>query len=71
MIENVHVLQAEALQALVEAGEDVFARAPVAVRTVPHCVAGFRRNDEFVAMRGEVVPEETAKVISAEPGGGP
>ena len=53
-VKNVHVIESQALQALVEAGEEVFARAPFAVGSGPHVVTGFGRDDQLVAMGGEV-----------------
>jgi hypothetical protein len=63
MIKNIHVLEAEAFQALVEAGENVLPRAPVAVGAVPHEVAGLGGDDEFVAMRGEILAQHPAEVF--------
>ena len=51
MVENVHVIQAHAFEALVEAGDQVFARAPIPIGTVPHVVARLGRNDQFIAER--------------------
>ena len=42
--------------------EQVLARAPVAVRSGPHVVAGLGRDDELVAVRREVLAEDPAEV---------
>ena len=60
-VEDVDVLQAHALQALVEARQQVLARAPVAVRSRPHVVAGFGGYDELIAVGPEVVGEDPAE----------
>src|SRR6266446_4801452 len=46
-VEDVDVLQAHPLQALVEAGQQVLSRAPDAVRTRPHVPAGLRGDDQL------------------------
>ena len=61
MVENIHVRQSHAAQALVEAGEEVLARAEVAVRPRPHVVAGLGRDQEFVAVRTEVAGQDLTK----------
>ena len=60
-VEDVEVVQAGAREALVQAGEEVLARAPLAVRAVPHQVARLGRHQDLVAVRAEVggvVPAE-------------
>ena len=71
-VEDVDVLQAHALEALVEAGEQVFARSPFAIGPGPHVVAGLGGDDQFVAISAQVVLAGFGRsVSSAEPGGGP
>ena len=53
-VEDVDVVEPHALEALVEAREQVLARAPVAVRAGPHVVAGLGRDDELVAVGPQV-----------------
>ena len=48
-VEDVHVLQAHAFQALVQAGQQILARSPVAVRARPHIVAGLGADDQLIA----------------------
>ncbi len=62
-VEDVDVVEAEAVEALVEAGEEVLARAAVTVGAGPHVVAGFRGDDELVAERLQVVAQESAEVL--------
>src|SRR3712207_7993263 len=52
-VEDVHVLHAHALQALVEAREYMLARAPLAIGPGPHLVARLRGDDELVAIGPE------------------
>jgi hypothetical protein len=62
-IKDIDVIEAHALQALIEAREHVLARAAaLAVRARPHVPAGFRRNQQFVAIRPEVVLEDAPEV---------
>jgi hypothetical protein len=71
-IEDVDVVETHALQALVEAREQVFARAAaLAVRARPHVPAGLAGDDQFVAVGREVAPSGAPKLVSALPYGGP
>ena len=60
-VKNIHVIQPHALERLVEAGQHILARAPFAIRTGPHIVAGLGGDDEFIAVGGEILPQQPAK----------
>ena len=62
-VEDVDVIEAHALQALVQARKQILARAPVAVGAVPHVVSGLGRDDQFVAIRAEIVVEDASEVF--------
>ena len=47
-VENVHIVHAHPLQALVEAGQQVLARSPLAIGAGPHVVTGLGGDDELV-----------------------
>ena len=59
-VEEVHVVEVHALEALVEAGRQILARTPVAVRPFPHVVSGFGGNEEFIAIGTEVILHQSA-----------
>ncbi len=61
-VEDVDVLEAHALQALVEAGQQILARSPVAIRAGPHIVAGLGADDQFVAIGLEIEAQNLAEV---------
>ena len=61
-VEDVEVLEPGAGQALVEGGEEVLARAPLAVGAFPHVVPGLRRDDQLVAVGPEILPHDRAEV---------
>ena len=61
-VEDVDVVEAHAGQRLVERRQQVLPRPPVAVGTRPHVVAGLRRDDQFVAVRRQIVDEHAAEV---------
>ena len=48
---------------MVEAGDEVFFTAPFAVRPIPHVVASFGRDNQIVAVCGEIFAEEAAKAF--------
>ncbi len=54
-VEQVCIVYTHALQTLVEARHEILSRAPVAVRSGPHVVAGFGTDEKFVAIGAEVV----------------
>src|SRR3954453_23416985 len=60
-VEDVDVVEPHPPEALVEAREQVLARAPVAVRAGPHVVAGLRRDDQLVAERAQVAAHDLAE----------
>ena len=61
VIEDVDIRQAHAAQALVQAGQQILARAEVAVRAGPHAVAGLGGDDELVAVCRQVHLQRAAK----------
>ena len=62
-VEDVEVVDADAPEALVEAGEDVLARtAALAVRARPHVPAGLAADDQLVAVGGEVLAQDPPEV---------
>ena len=60
-VEDVDVVEAHALEALVEAREQVLAAAEVAVGAGPHVVAGLGRDHELVAEGREVLLQQGAE----------
>ena len=66
-IKDVHVVQAHAAQALLEAGQQVLARTPFAVRPGPHQISGFGRDDQFVTVRPEFLAQDVAEVFFGRP----
>ena len=62
-VEDVHVVDTHAQETLIEAREQVLARPPLPVRPGPHVVARLRRQDQLVAVGGEVASEQAAEVL--------
>ena len=69
VIEDIHIVQMHALQALVEAGNQVFAAAVIAVRAGPHIVARFGADDHFVAVRLHIARENATEICFRRAGG--
>ena len=62
-VEDVHIVEAHALQALVQACQQVFARTtPLSVGAGPHVVTGFAGDDQLIAVGPEVAAQVFAKV---------
>ena len=59
-VEEVHIVEPHALQTLVQTGHQRLARAPIAVRSGPHHIAGLGTDEEFVAIGGEIGVEQAA-----------
>ena len=56
-VEDIDVGEPHPLQRLVQRGEEVFARAKVAMRARPHGIARLGRDDQLVAIGAEVFAE--------------
>lgn len=67
-IEDVHVFQTQAAQALVETCQKVLPGTPFAVWSRPHEVACFGRDDELIAIAGEVFAEHSPEVLFGRTG---
>ena len=61
VIEDVHVIDTHPLEALIQAGHQVFARAEVAVGTRPHVPARLGGDDQFVTIGAQVLPQDPTK----------
>src|SRR5205807_9517696 len=61
-IEDVDVVKAHPLEALLETAEQVLAGTPFAVRAGPHGVAGLSRDHEPVAVGPEVLGGEASEI---------
>ena len=59
-VEKVDIVQMHALETLVERCHQIFARAPIAIRSRPHVVAGLGRDEKLVAIGAEVVVHQSA-----------
>ncbi len=70
MVEDIDVVEAHALERLVQAGDEVFARAEIAVRTGPHAVAGLGGDDQLVTVGAEILFEQQAERILGGAGHG-
>ena len=66
-VEDVDVVQAHPRQRLVQRRQQVLARAPLAVRSGPHVVAGLGRDHQLVAIRPQVVGEHPPEVDLGRP----
>src|SRR5450756_1589405 len=62
-VEDIDVLEAQSTEALVEAGGQVLARAPVAIWSRPHVVAGLRGDDQLVPVAAQVRGENSTEVL--------
>ncbi|MNM92325.1 hypothetical protein D3C81_1046530 [compost metagenome] len=61
VIEDVHIVEPEPAQALVQAGKQVFGAAAVAVGAVPHHVARLAGDDQLVSVGGQTALEHAAE----------
>ena len=68
VVEDVHIGKSHALEALVQAGQQIFPAAKVAVGAVPHGVARFGGDDQLVPIGGQILPEDLAEVLLGSPG---
>ena len=66
-VEDVDVVEAHALEAVVERGEEIFARAADAVGAGPHVPAGLGGDEELVPIGRRSLRRIEPKFSSAEP----
>ena len=62
VIEDVDVIETQPVKRLVKRGEDVLARAQVAVGARPHVPARLARDDEFIAQTREVLGQDAPHI---------
>ena len=70
VVENIHVFQSHAFQALVEAGDEVLARTPFSIRAIPHQITCFGGDDQFIAMRAQILFDDLAEGLFGRTGRG-
>ena len=51
---NIYILESQSLQALIQAGNQVLAAAPVTVRSLPYIVTGLGADQQFIPVSEEV-----------------
>ena len=68
-IKDVDVVEAHSFKRLVTGGDQVFSTAKFTVRTRPHVIACFGRDDQFVAVTTEVSRQNLAKSFLGTAGG--
>ena len=66
-IEEVYVVDVQASERLVERCHEILARAPVAIGSRPHVVAGLRGDEQFIAEGAEVVVHQSAEGLFGGP----
>ena len=59
-VEEIHIVYLHSLQALVKRGHQVFSGAPVAIRPRPHVVTCFRRDEQLVTIRTEILIHQSS-----------
>ena len=69
VVEDVDVVQPQPLQRCVQAGGQVLPRPEVAIGAGPHVPAGLGRDDQLVAVAGEVLGQDAAHVALRRPVG--
>ena len=62
VVENVHIIQAHALQRGIAAGHEVFPRAAEAVGAILHVPTGLRGNDHFIAVGSEILGHDATEI---------
>ena len=71
MVENIHIGQTQPLQALIQAGKQIFAAAKVAVGPRPHIVARLGADQKLIAVSRQFLPQDAAKILLCRAGHGP
>ncbi|MPN48237.1 hypothetical protein SDC9_195842 [bioreactor metagenome] len=61
VVEDIDIIEAEPLEALIAAGDQIFARTPLAVGSGPHQITGLAGDHQFVAISGQVLFENASQ----------
>ena len=67
VVKDVDVVQAKPLEALVQAGQHVFARPEIPVGTWPHVPPCLGRDDQFVSIPGKILAQDASGVDFSRP----
>ena len=63
VIEDVHIIQSHAFEALIAAGDEIFPGTPFSVGSVPHEESGFAGDDEFIAVRRQIRCHDATEIF--------
>ena len=55
VVEDVHIVQAHALQALIQAGQQILPAAPLAIGPGPHLIARLGGDDQLVTVCAQIL----------------
>ena len=67
VVEDVDIVQAKPLEALVQAGQHVLARPEIPVGAWPHIPPRLGRDDQFVSIPGKILAQDTSGVDFSRP----
>src|SRR6185369_8155023 len=62
-IKDVDIVKPHAFEALIETGNQILARSPIAVRTFPHRVAGLGADQQLIAISGEIGLQDAPEIL--------
>ena len=63
VVVDVHIVQPQPLQALVQAGQQILAAAPVTIGAVPHGIPCLGADDELIPVGHEVLVQDAAQIL--------
>ena len=62
-IEDINIFQTHPFQALIQACHQILATSPVTIRTGPHIISGFCRNNKLIPVQPQTFLQDTTEVF--------
>ena len=63
MVKDVDIFQPHTLQALIQAGQQIFSAAPVAIGALPHIIPCLCGNDKFIPVRCKIFLQDPPEIL--------
>src|SRR4030095_3756071 len=68
VIKYIYIVESHALQALIEACKKVLLRTPVTIRSWPHVITCFCRNDELITVSRKIRSQDLSEILFCSTG---
>ena len=63
VVENIHIVQIHAFQALVQTGHQILSGPPIAIRSRPHIITSFCGNHHLIPVRRQLFMKNSSEIL--------